>query len=180
MKNVKCLFLTGLFLAAGGLTLSFARGAGHQYTIAMMPKSKGNAYFIACQQGAQEAARELGVNLIWDGPTDPDPASPHTHCLRGRFDFVFVCKDRGSIWRIDVTSPSERRPSSSTCRARESGSVENPPRQECRNPGSLPKVSIGRSFEVFASFSPPRVSRPQARRMGSLPAAIFYKKGGRS
>ena len=43
-------------------------------TIAMMPKSKGNAYFIACRKGAEEAARELGVNLLWDGPTDPDPA----------------------------------------------------------------------------------------------------------
>jgi rhamnose transport system permease protein len=40
----------------------------------MMPKSKGNAYFIACRKGAEEAARELNVRLIWDGPTDPDPA----------------------------------------------------------------------------------------------------------
>ena len=39
-----------------------------------MPKSKGNAYFIACRKGAEEAARELGIKLIWDGPTDPDPA----------------------------------------------------------------------------------------------------------
>ncbi|MFO0960989.1 MAG: substrate-binding domain-containing protein [Isosphaeraceae bacterium] len=43
-------------------------------TVAMMPKSKGNAYFIACRKGAEEAARELGVQLLWDGPTDPDPA----------------------------------------------------------------------------------------------------------
>jgi rhamnose transport system substrate-binding protein len=43
-------------------------------TVAMMPKSKGNAYFIACKKGAEEAAAELGVKLIWDGPTDPDPA----------------------------------------------------------------------------------------------------------
>ena len=39
-----------------------------------MPKSKGNAYFIACRKGAEEAAKELGIKLIWDGPTDPDPA----------------------------------------------------------------------------------------------------------
>ena len=43
-------------------------------TLAMMPKSKGNAYFIACRKGAEEAAKEMGVDLIWDGPTDPDPA----------------------------------------------------------------------------------------------------------
>jgi len=39
-----------------------------------MPKSKGNAYFISCRKGAEKAARELGVELIFDGPTDPDPA----------------------------------------------------------------------------------------------------------
>jgi rhamnose transport system permease protein len=64
-----------ILLAASFLMmLSTAFGDGHQYTIAMMPKSKGNAYFIACKQGADEAAKELGVNLIWDGPTDTDPA----------------------------------------------------------------------------------------------------------
>jgi rhamnose transport system permease protein len=48
--------------------------AAPRITVAMMPKSKGNAYFIACQKGAEEAAKELDVDLIWDGPTDPDPA----------------------------------------------------------------------------------------------------------
>jgi len=43
-------------------------------TVAMMPKSKGNAYFIACKRGADEAAAELGIDLIWDGPTETDPA----------------------------------------------------------------------------------------------------------
>jgi ABC-type sugar transport system substrate-binding protein len=45
-----------------------------QVTIALMPKSKGNAYFIACKQGAEAAVKETGVKMIWDGPTDPDPA----------------------------------------------------------------------------------------------------------
>ncbi|MFO0810904.1 MAG: substrate-binding domain-containing protein [Gemmataceae bacterium] len=43
-------------------------------TVAMMPKSLGNAYFIACKKGADEAAKELGITLLWDGPTDPNPA----------------------------------------------------------------------------------------------------------
>lgn len=43
-------------------------------TIALMPKSKGNAYFISCKKGADKAAKDLGVELIFDGPTDPDPA----------------------------------------------------------------------------------------------------------
>jgi rhamnose transport system permease protein len=48
--------------------------SGKPLTVAMMPKSKGNAYFIACRKGAKEAAQELGITLLWDGPTDPDPA----------------------------------------------------------------------------------------------------------
>jgi rhamnose transport system substrate-binding protein len=50
--------------------------SGKKITIAMMPKSKGNSYFIACKRGAEQAAQQLGPNvtLIWDGPTDPDPA----------------------------------------------------------------------------------------------------------
>ncbi|HUS04753.1 MAG TPA: substrate-binding domain-containing protein, partial [Bryobacteraceae bacterium] len=42
--------------------------------IGMMPKQKGDPYFISCRQGAEEAARELNVQLLWDGPTDLDPA----------------------------------------------------------------------------------------------------------
>jgi rhamnose transport system substrate-binding protein len=45
-----------------------------KFTIAFMPKSKGNAYFISCKQGADKAAKELGVDLLFDGPTQPDPA----------------------------------------------------------------------------------------------------------
>ena len=47
---------------------------GKKSTIALMPKSKGNAYFISCKKGADKAAKELGVELLFDGPTDPDPA----------------------------------------------------------------------------------------------------------
>jgi rhamnose transport system permease protein len=40
--------------------------------IAMMPKAKGDPYFVSCRAGAEEAAAELGVELIWDGPTGLD------------------------------------------------------------------------------------------------------------
>src|ERR1041384_659653 len=43
-------------------------------TIALMPKSKGNGYFVSCKQGSDQAAKDLGVELIFDGPTTPDPA----------------------------------------------------------------------------------------------------------
>jgi rhamnose transport system permease protein len=47
---------------------------GRKLVIAMMPKAKGDPYFISCKQGADEAAKELGIELLWDGPTDLDPA----------------------------------------------------------------------------------------------------------
>ena len=48
--------------------------AGKKAVIAMMPKAKGDPYFISCKIGAEEAAKELGAELLWDGPTDLDPA----------------------------------------------------------------------------------------------------------
>lgn len=54
---------------AGGGT-----GGGRKLTVAFLPKSKGNAYFVSCRQGAEKAARDLGVELISDGPVNPDPA----------------------------------------------------------------------------------------------------------
>ncbi|MGE3314097.1 MAG: substrate-binding domain-containing protein [Planctomycetaceae bacterium] len=40
-------------------------------TIAMLPKLKNIAYFDACHAGAKSAAEELGVTLIYDGPSQP-------------------------------------------------------------------------------------------------------------
>jgi rhamnose transport system substrate-binding protein len=51
-----------------------AKAERKQLTLAMMPKSKGNSYFIACRKGAEEAASQRGIKLIWDAPTEPDPA----------------------------------------------------------------------------------------------------------
>ena len=51
-----------------------AAKSGKRPVIAMMPKAKGDPYFISCRAGAEEAAKELGVDLIWDGPTGLDAA----------------------------------------------------------------------------------------------------------
>ena len=48
--------------------------AGKRLVIAVMPKAKGDPYFVSCLAGAEEAARELGVELLWDGPTSLDAA----------------------------------------------------------------------------------------------------------
>jgi len=42
--------------------------------IALMPKAKGNAYFLSCKAGADRAARELNVELLFDGPVDTNAA----------------------------------------------------------------------------------------------------------
>ena len=73
----------GLFLVTGcgkssepstGAPSGSGSGGTQRITIALMPKSKGNAYFISCRKGAERAAKELGARLLFDGPTDPDPA----------------------------------------------------------------------------------------------------------
>ena len=51
-----------------------ASNGGKRPVIAVMPKAKGDPYFISCKAGAEEAAKELGVDLIWDGPTGLDAA----------------------------------------------------------------------------------------------------------
>src|SRR5688500_8832909 len=43
-------------------------------TIALLPKSKGNQYFVTCEKGARAAEKQLGIELLFDGPTNTDPA----------------------------------------------------------------------------------------------------------
>jgi rhamnose transport system substrate-binding protein len=82
-KIISLIAFAGIIFLAGcskspdatpGTATPSAATTGKRLTIALMPKSKGNAYFISCKQGADEAAKELGVELLFDGPTDPDPA----------------------------------------------------------------------------------------------------------
>src|SRR5436190_22384917 len=76
-------------------------GGGKTLTVAMMPKSKGNAYFIACKRGADEAAAELGVELIWDGPTATDPAKQteivDTWVTRGVDVIAVAVENKGAL-----------------------------------------------------------------------------------
>jgi len=59
---------------AAAPTAAAAGTNGHRLTIAVMPKAKGDPYFVSCRAGAEEAAREANVDLIWDGPTGLDAA----------------------------------------------------------------------------------------------------------
>src|SRR5581483_5076357 len=57
-----------------GATIPAGTKSGRKPVMAMMPKAKGDPYVVSCKQGADEAAKELGVELLWDGLTDLDPA----------------------------------------------------------------------------------------------------------
>lgn len=72
MKPTLRLILPLLVLFGGGGSLLNAADA--PLLVAMMPKAKGNAYFLSCKAGAEQAAKELGVELLFDGPTDTNAA----------------------------------------------------------------------------------------------------------
>ncbi len=55
-------------------SIATPNAGGKKLTIALLPKSKGNQYFVTCEKGARSAAGELGVELLFDGPTNTDPA----------------------------------------------------------------------------------------------------------
>ncbi len=75
MKSLLTFLVLALLFGACSKSPSSSPPSGKgKLTVAMLPKSKGNAYFISCKQGAQKAADELGIDLIFDGPTDTDPA----------------------------------------------------------------------------------------------------------
>jgi rhamnose transport system substrate-binding protein len=65
------LALTLGLLAASAAPATAADG---KLVVAMLPKAKGNAYHMSCVAGAQKAARDLGVEFLFDGPTDSNAA----------------------------------------------------------------------------------------------------------
>ena len=73
----------------------------HRLKIAVMPKAKGDPYFISARAGAEEAARELQAELIWDGPTSLDAAQQNEQVenwIAMHVDAIVVAvANRGSI-----------------------------------------------------------------------------------
>jgi rhamnose transport system substrate-binding protein len=86
VKNIQVAILCGAILAGSlivagtnvwlvrSLNPTPATTPSKRPVIAMMPKAKGDPYFVSCRAGAEEAAKALGVELIWDGPTGLDAA----------------------------------------------------------------------------------------------------------
>ncbi len=87
VKNSQVVVLCGAILASSlivvGSNMWLVRSlrpadsptaAARRPVIALMPKAKGDPYFASCRTGAEEAAKELNADLIWDGPTSLDAA----------------------------------------------------------------------------------------------------------
>jgi rhamnose transport system substrate-binding protein len=75
--------------------------AARRPVVAMMPKAKGDPYFVSCRAGAEEAARDMGVDLIWDGPTSLDAAKQNElveNWITRQVDVIAVAvENRGGI-----------------------------------------------------------------------------------
>lgn len=87
------------FARAGG---PFAQpSTARRLKIAVMPKAKGDPYFMSARAGAEEAARELHADLIWDGPTSLDAAQQNEQVenwIAMHVDAIVVAvANRGSI-----------------------------------------------------------------------------------
>jgi rhamnose transport system substrate-binding protein len=78
------------------LTLVFcATATAESYKIGMLPKFKGENYFDGCYVGAAQAAKDLGVELVYDGPNQSEATNAKqveilTGWLSADFDAIVV------------------------------------------------------------------------------------------
>lgn len=79
--------------------------------IAMLPKLTNIAYFDACHEGAKKAAAELGVQLIYDGPTKPSGAEQNQFIdtwIRQRVDAICVAPNQPKAIQNFVAKAQDR------------------------------------------------------------------------
>lgn len=70
--SITLLVASACLLWACGNSSSTSGGA-KKYSVYLLPKKKGLAYFETCAKGAEEAAKELGdIDLTYDGPVSGD------------------------------------------------------------------------------------------------------------
>lgn len=72
MKSL--LFRVGLMAALLLGSIASVSAADAKLVVGFLAKAKANAYFISCKGGAEKAARELGVELLFDGPPEGNAA----------------------------------------------------------------------------------------------------------
>jgi rhamnose transport system permease protein len=116
-------------------------------TVGVMPKSTRNPYFEDCRKGAEEAARDAGFTLLWDGPREPDAKSQVRTITR------WVDEGIPAI-AVSVEDPALVSPALAAARARgvkvatwdADGSADG--RDFCVVPATAEAVAHALSFEV--------------------------------
>jgi rhamnose transport system substrate-binding protein len=86
--------MAGGLLAASAGALSAPVRAASQKVIGLVPKFTSDPYFIAANQGAQEAAKELKLTVQYNGPVDANVAAQSDiidRMVRARVDALAVC-----------------------------------------------------------------------------------------
>ncbi len=70
-------------------------------SVGFLLKSKGNQYFVTCEQGARAAAEELDIDLRVDGPISADPAKQNeiveNWITDGLDVIVAACENKDSL-----------------------------------------------------------------------------------
>jgi ABC-type sugar transport system substrate-binding protein len=82
------------------------------YTVGFMPKLRGIPYFNACKRGAEEAARERGIKLVYDGP-ETDDSNRQIEMLdqwinSGSYDCVAVACNNSQLVAPTLKSAADR------------------------------------------------------------------------
>ncbi len=107
MKRLSYLLTVALVAAVCGC--SARKGA----KLGFMPKLTPIPYFQACKRGAEEAARDLGIELVYDGPNEAD--------VNQQIDMLNQWIDSGEYWGIAVACNDPDRISHVLRRARDKG-----------------------------------------------------------
>ncbi len=91
MRKLLAIILVALLALSQAALVASAEG----YKIGMLPKFKGENYFDGCFVGAEKAAKELGVELVYDGPNQSEATNAKqveilTGWLSADFDAIVV------------------------------------------------------------------------------------------
>lgn len=112
-----CLVALGMLLAAScaqqapGDGAARSRDGSEKIVIALLPKLTNIAYFDACHRGAQAAAEDLGVELIYDGPTEPSGSQQNKYIetwIRQGVDAICVAPNQPKTLKRFVEKAHER------------------------------------------------------------------------
>ena len=100
MKRKTLVAAVALLATLPFISCSKSQSSG-KLTIALLPKSKGNQYFVTCEKGARTAAAELNAELKFDGPINSDPAKQNeideNWITDGVDVIVAACENKDSI-----------------------------------------------------------------------------------